>query len=298
MKKIKLLIFALALIVLCLSFTVVSYASEADTLTVSEDFNTVALDGVKYIRVSNERDNVSFKGADYIDIAVEFSAGIVDTVEYANVYSGEKFINLCVCFYSGAGLDLYYVREDTLAEYHAVDSLTAPDYLVHCYGQNLSVTRAKLSGKSYTLTSIDYVQCASFLVDNYYDNFCSKYSGEIIFTSEGCYYLDYIENGVNFEDFEPLDYETLVVHKIEDNEIIDLLRGRSIVKDDMTFIYFTIVLMGVLFGVIPLVVGIICAVKLKGAKSPYNVLAIIAIVISVALIVLLVTMAVMALPFL
>ena len=297
MKRTKIIIAILTVILLLSSLSVISFASD-DTLRIADDYSYVTYGGEKYVRVSSSRDNVNFIYAEYnYDFTVEYTEKQLEQIEGIDLSVEDVFLELRFRFVSGGSATEWYLKEEFLDEYNSVANLTAPLYR----GGGVKTEKDAIFGETVKISSTELISYNWYLVDNRTeDGFCYHYCGRFYIATDGsCYYLDFAENGSNYHNYDLLDFDELTVHKITDPEICEKLCVKSEpTEKSRVFIYATMVMIGLFFGILPLALGILCFMKRKSAKEPYRRLYTILMSACAVAVVLLIILAAIVLPYL
>ena len=273
MKSFKVLVSILALVLLILSLSLVSFADD-QTLVLAEDYSYFEYGGQKYVRVRNIAEGVDFVYSDYFSFSIVYTEKQESEIEDIELSGREGyFARMSIDFINGGRLYEHYVSEEYLDEYNSVADLTSETYSLYINGDRMYIDREILFGEECTITASEILTYRSYDVDITFEPFfCLKDTGEIILSSDGvCYYLDYAENNSRNLDFSLLDHESLVLHKITDTELRDALLGEAEVeRGNKRFIYATSVVLTLLLGVLPIAAFIFCFVKRRGAEPTYR----------------------------
>ena len=273
MKSFKVLVSILALVLLILSLSLVSFADD-QTLVLAEDYSYFEYGGQKYLRVRNTADEVDFVYSDYFSFSIVYTEKQESEIEDIELYGREGyFARLSIDFVNGGSLYEHYVSEEYLDEYNSVADLTSETYSFYTSGDRIVTDRDALFGETCVMSARELLTFRKYGIEiSAEPHFCFKYSGDIILgDDDACYYLDYAENNSRNLDFSILDHDSLVLHKITDSGLCAILQGDGeIEKGSRAFIYTTAVMLSGLFGVLPLALGALCIVKRRGAKEPYR----------------------------
>ena len=280
MKKLKYLILTVILLFSCLGFTAFAEGSAA---TISDDYQTLCIDGNTYSRF-----NASMIDADYyvVDVSVELTALQQETIDKIEFSMTEDSIVAYADIYFKDGGNLYagFLRDDYLKMYNELSTSENGEYIIDFqYPEDniVPVEKSKLFGNPVVLTYEDLEWCDYYsVVMRSEDENLSVYKGSIIFIDDDGYYVDYEEVGVkSWYEFDPYEYEELPAYEISDEELIASLReGESAYyADDFGFFYddnFTETLSAVflifVFAIVPFVILVVFLVLAIRSKTVYR----------------------------
>ena len=296
--KTKIILSLTLFLLLIFAISTLAYASEPK-MTISEDYSYLMYEDYKYVRVSKNIDGVSFGGSfDYLeDEYVVFTERQLLDIDDIVVRVYNKTIHLQIYLASGGYEYLYYVREDYLEDYRLVAEGKSPYIELHY--QDTVYSRDKFFGETVELDPIDCFVSYSITVINTDDSGDIYYQiGVVIYSGENCYYIDFSENNTTYELFDALDFESIVAHKVTDEEIMSLNNVPTDVEPDRYYVDSSVFLMSVLFLLLPLVLIVFCIFKMKKEKEHYRLLFRIIISISTLLILIALILLFIAIPYL
>lgn len=271
MRKTKFWLIAALAVLFAVMLSFGASAEEDPTIIISEDYKTIEYLGDTYTYVSYYADDVTFmnyNAVGYVDFecSEQQKADITDVY----VYEYDNALKLSIYFAQGGKISAYYVLDEHFDEYNLLLQGKSDIYKIN--GEKY--TALDLYTESMVISSLDYILYDAALV-NIYVSTESIYRtlGEIVVDLDGnCYYLDYSENGTKYNDFEALDFDELVVHKVTNPDIIENLTVDEEEPDSNNpiKIILTSIILAMIFLVAPLAVAVLCTVMLRKATSTYK----------------------------
>ena len=276
MKKLKYLILTVILLFSCLGLTAFAEGSAA---TISDDYQTLCIDGNTYSRFDTSMINIDYYALDFYAELTASQQEIINEVE-VELTEDSIIAYATIYFKDGATLSAGFLRDDYLKMYNELSASEDGEYLIDFqYPEDniVPVEKSKLFGNPVVLGSEDLEWCDYYpVVMKSEDGNLSVYKGSILFINDDCYYVNYEEIGVKtLYEFDPYEYDELPAYEISDEELIASIReGESdYYADDFGFFYddnFTETLSAVflifVFAIIPfaiLVVFLILAIRSK-----------------------------------
>ena len=274
MKKIISILFAITLLFSCFGLT--SFAQNS-SLTISEDYKTITVDGKTYSQF-NSNMLASNNTMDRASIQVMLSTAQQNAIDGIHITSDYKQImfGLQIAFKDGISVSISYLRSDLLADYNNLVNNGSDSYdIVFDYPEsNTIVADSKaLYGTEVNLTADFLYQCDYFPVTvSNINNSISVIKGSLLIGDNAYYYVDFANSGIAFgNSFSPWNYANLKAYKITDSTLLEKLETAydAYYYGDFSngftqtlaaiFLIFT-------FGIIPLgilIVGIILAIRSK-----------------------------------
>lgn len=279
----KLLTSVLVFILLFLCVVPISYAASEPT-TLSEDYQTLTLDGNTYSRY-----DISLAMTDYyqelnytISLSntqkesikeVELEANGNKTLVYADIYFKDG-TTLSVGFLQDSIKDEFINLIDGQSGNYVIDFEYPEDNMVTVSPNNLYGEQLLLSAKQ--LNQCDYFYVNSFIADN------SIYvcKGIVIIVDDTYYFACFKELDISDPyDFNPYNCQKLKVHKITDSEVIaSIQKGEdAYYGEDFGFLLdedlgknISSVFLTIVFAVVPFIIFVIFLILAIRSKTVYK----------------------------
>lgn len=279
----KLLISVLVFILLFLCVVPISYAT-SEPATLSEDYQTLTLDGNTYSRYDiSLAMSDSYKKLDYtISLSntqketikeVELEANGNNTLVYADIY-----------FKDGTTLSVGFLQDSIKDEFINLIDGQGGNYVIDFeYPKDnvVTVSPNKLYGEQLLLNANQLEYCDYFYVKSFIaDNNIYVCKGIVIIVDDTYYFACFKELDVNDPyDFEPYNCQKLTVHKITDSEVItsiqdgeDTYYGEDFgflldgdLGKDISSVFLTIV-----FAVVPFIIFVVFLILAIRSKTVYK----------------------------
>jgi len=280
MKKRISILFAIILLFSCFGFT--TYAQKSSN-TLSEDYQTMTVDGKNYSRFNASMLNLD---TSYSNIKLALSKTQKEEIASIELESSKNIsvISVDISFKDGSRLLIDFLRDDLIKEYNTLLNDTSQEYEIDFSWPSGNVVTTKgtsLLGEKIELGSDVLEWCTSFAVtasNNDESMFMTK--GELISYEDNYYYVDFAECGVtNAAYFSLYEYDSLLVHKVTDKDLVKNLADaeKAFHEDDMGFLEnddFTesvsAVFLIAVFAVIPFIILIVCLIFTIRSKAVYR----------------------------
>lgn len=275
MKKYIALLIAVLAMSFCLSFTV---SAESSQFTVSEDLQTVTLDGITYHRV----DATYVILNDYFSLEEEPQL----TPKQQELLRGCQFdaatqynyLEAKYFFRDGSTMSCSYATDDfapILEGYQKDDSTKC---YIEFYTDNAYAKEVQLKGRPTTLTARDLEYCDSYSVTAVTEDACFYIeTGNVIVTNGKFYYADYSELApLDPHNFYVFECETLECYEITDSAVCSKIQkalrdydsfreGTESMWDIVTATFYIF-----LFAVIPAAIMILSLIFCIRGKGYYR----------------------------
>ena len=274
MKKLISILFTMTLLFSCLGLTAFAKSS---SLTISEDYRTITVDGKTYSQFNSNMLDLSGT-VDRTNMQVMLSSSQKDAIHEIVATSDhtQTMFDLGIEFKDGVYVSISYLRNDLLADYnHLVNNrLDSYDINFSYPEHNTIIADSKaLYGTEAMLTSDFLNQCDYFPVTvSNKENSITIIKGSVLIVDDEYYYVDFAELGIAFRNsFDPWDYNSLQAYKITDSSLVEKLETAydnyyfGGFSDGFTQTLSAIFLIFV-FAIIPLgilIAGIILAIRSK-----------------------------------
>jgi hypothetical protein len=296
MKIIKKTTLFLLIAILCIPlFSLYASAGKISTVTFSEDFSTMVLDGTTYSKVNA----LYLSNPQYTKKIVEFIPTETQekTVLKLDVFPCTKsyVVNISIIFKNGDCLESHYVPQDKLQNFNAqMDTYPDKLYITNYpyYGKEKVFSYSLLkdditSGETVTINMED-VYYSGYEVCGYDDGLYFL-KGLIFQYGKNYYYVDCKKsNIVSPNDFDFFE-KTVNAVKITSPELIEILGGESSEDEEISFIIIPTVFC-ILFSVVTLILGIVLTIitkktyrKLWATTAALSLLEIIMLVVLIAI---------------
>ncbi len=269
-----------------------------DTLTVSEDYETVTYNGRLYTRIYDRFDNSSEHSKDIPNSKIILTEEQQKHILSINAHTAEIYVYIYIIYQSGNEFMNVYIDSDRLEEYNTFAeshgdkaSLRQAIYL----NDSIDINYDRLLGeaivqKGYELCYYKYL----LEVTSYSSNgVFAKTSGEILRGDDGnYYYLDYYRFGqetarILSDEYDRRALDEVTLYKITDSEIIDFAESADdnhyydgeddFGYDDDTDDSFTTFIGSVFFFIltvvflfVPFAIMIICVIFAIKKRKPYR----------------------------
>jgi hypothetical protein len=276
MKKYIAMFIAILTLSLCLSFTV---SAAGDDFTISEDFQSITLNGIHYTRMDTSRvsSNYNTRSVDETPQLTHKQQELLRDATFEIIYQS-KIIEAQFFFRDGATLTCSFVSD----EYRQQLNEYLTDDQVECYiefywndGKSKEIDLKQFKGTPVTLERRTLRQCETFPVFvSYNKENLTIIRGCLLVAQDRFYYVDYAEADIH-ESYvlDVYEYDTLDCHEITDPELLsyiedsmgsyyDVAYNSGQFLDIASFIFWAFI-----FAVIPmgiLVVSVIFCIKGKG----------------------------------
>lgn len=253
--------------------------------TISDDYQTLSMDGRSYSRV-----NTSMLEVDYyetLDEQIELSQAQQETVKEirleANAYR-RNIVSAHITFYDGATLSVSFLQNDYLEKYNQIVSGQVQEYIIDFEwpeGNTVKAKKADILGNSVTLTDSDLEWCNYFYVTAQSDDgTLAAITGALIIVDNAYYYVDFAESSI--EDgysFNPYDHPELSAHEITNADLLSNIMDaeEKYYDDDLGFLYdndlsetISAVFMILIFAIVPFVTFILFLILSIRSKTVYK----------------------------
>ena len=273
MKKYKILFSLLLALIISLTLCCVASAYEIFTLEISEDYKTVIYRGEEYFFVPDGDVMSSIYYEDIVsNVDVLYTEKQKAYIESAAVSEKGNGLELEILFKETDNLEyIYYWRSSAREEYLALIEGRGET----CEIYDKSFAADDLFGERVTIPALEAMsQFGNMWVQSFDSTHAFyTYSGLVLYNNSGdCYYLSYFENGTNNYYFDFMNFDELVVHKVTNPDVYELVRGNYTAPDtsDHSKLILTAVALAAFFLVAPLAIGAFCTIKLRRAAEHYR----------------------------
>lgn len=278
-KLISTILFAI-LLFSCLGLTVFAKTP----VTLSEDYQTLTMDGKTYARV-----NASGLEEDYHEQVydqVSLSEAQQKMIQSVSLETNESrtVVYATIAFLDGATLSVDFLQTDYLEDYQKIMDGQIEEYVIDFEWPEGNIVKAKnfdLWVNDTTLTEADLELCDYYYVSvQIADGSLSAKTGMLIVIDTDFYYMDFKEAGIsNWIEFYPYTSGELPAHKITNEELISDLSDAetSYYADEFGFLYdddlsetIASVFLIFLFAVIPFILLVLFLILAIRSKTVYK----------------------------
>lgn len=280
MKKFISIIFTITLIFSCFGLTAFA---ENSSITISEDYQTLSIDGESYSRF-----NASMLEFDCYetDKQITLSKAQQEAIASIELFANEQenIISVDITFKDGAYLSITFLRDDYLDEYNEIINNLSQNYVID-FGwpedNTVVANRDDFFGNAIYLKSNVLEWCDYFYVTaSSSDNSMTVVKGALITYDNEYYYVDFAESGIaDGYSFSPYNYDTLSAHEITNEVLLKSLveAEEAYYADDLGFFFdddFTETISAVflifIFAIIPFAIFIVFLVLAIRSKTVYR----------------------------
>lgn len=271
--------------VLCLGLSLTAYANDRD-FTVSEDYKTIILDGITYIR-TNTSSMIVYETRELgrqPTLSTSQKSELLDTVFRADTQ--KDLLEGTFFFIDGTILSASYLREGYLEEFIHWTTGDDVEYEIDFYwpsGNTVPVTVDQLKGEPVTLGDTTLYWSETYEVTLPIENE-SRYvqRGVVLIENDQYYYLDYPENPQLIINgyYDPSMYSSIDAYEITDPQLLASLKqakkdseqGTQILSSSSFGNTLSAIMMTLLFGVLPLGMLILTGILAIRSKGSYRVI--------------------------
>lgn len=275
MKKYIALLITVLFMSVCLSFTA---SAEFEQLTISEDFQTVTLDGLTFRQV--DATYVIMNDFFTLDQEPQLTQKQQETLRGCRIDMAPDYNYLEATFFfrDGATLSCSYATDDFAPILEAYQQDDSTKCYIEFYTDNAHVTEAQLKGIPTTLNERDLEYCDVYSVTaDMKDDYLYIETGSLIVTNGKFYYADYSE----LDLLEPYNFYAFNCGTLECYEVTDKVACSQVqkaIRDYDSFTEGTETLWDVvtaaffifLFGVIPGVITVLALIFCLRGKGYYR----------------------------
>lgn len=280
MKKLIPLIITTLLLFSCLGLTAFA---ESSSVTISDDYQQLTLDGNTYSRFNTSMVEVNYFS---IDMPVSLSTAqqeLIDEVIF-QINEDTTFIYAEIHFKDGAVLSVEFIRDDYLATYDEISSNQNAEYIIDFEwpeGNTVTTEKTNLFGDSVVLDYGDLEWCDYFpvLMENN-DGALSAHKGSLLIIDEKCYYVNYEEIDVDsWYEFDPYGYDELPAYEVTNTDLLASIQEaeETYYADDFGFLYnddltetISAVFLILVFIVIPFAIFVVFLILAIRSKTVYK----------------------------
>ncbi|MBQ2986016.1 MAG: hypothetical protein IJE23_00885 [Tyzzerella sp.] len=280
MKKLITTIITTILLFSCLGLT--AFANPA-SVTISDDYQKITLDGNTYSRF-----NASAMDVEYFDsdILVELNATQQETIDDVSLQTDADatFIYANIHFKDGAVLSVEFLRDDYLETYHEISASENGTYIIdfeYPEGNTVAVEKSDLFGNSVVLTEDELGWCDYYpVITQSNDGILTADKGSLIIIEDKYYYVNYEEiDAENWHDFNPYEYVNLPAYEISDTALIAKIQEAedAYYSDDFGFLLDDSLTKGVsavflifVFAIIPFAIFVVFLILAFRSKTVYK----------------------------
>ncbi len=277
----KLITSTLIVILLFLCVVPVSYAA-SEPATLSEDYQTLTLDGNTY-----SRSDISQVITDYqpLQDIVSLSSIQQETIKEVTLMANESKVLIYADIYykDGATFTIGYLQDSFKDEYRNLVNGQTDNYVIDfIYPEENTVTVSPkaLYGKQLLLSAKQLNQCDYFPVKAFTDDgsiYVDK--GSILIVDDAYYFACFEELDIDRFDFIPYNYKELAVYKITDSETIaSIQEGENayygedfgFLLDDDLGTKISSVFLVIVFGIVPFAIFLLFLILAIRSKTVYK----------------------------
>ncbi len=298
MKKLSVLILAI-LLCLCLGTTAfaeeytvpvvtfaeadIDYVDGNDTLTLSDDLQTLYLSGQSYSRADTSILELDYSGWEF---TVELTAAQKKTVKLAKaqLFSDDYVVKVNFYMTDGMIMTVNYLRDDLRAEYDRLAAGDADKWVMdfqYPNGNSVAAHEAQLTGQSTVITLEDYSRSMYYPVYAYAGGTLVMKSGALLNLDGSYFYVPYPADMVE-EKYPYMLYEYLEEHphvpalKLTDPALVEQLDAaqQAYYKDDLGFLQddtltekISDVFLVLVFAIVPGAIGVLFLILALVAKK-------------------------------
>lgn len=280
MKKLIATILFAILLFSCLGLT----AFAETPVTISDDYQTITMDGKSYTRI--DASNLDVEYYEQLYKQVELSAAQQEQIKNVHIEGNENLILLYaeITFTDGATLSIDFLQTDYLETYQNFLNGQVEDYTIDFgwpEGNTVDAKNFDLWVNDTTLKQEDLEYCDYYYVSaQSSDGKLSATTGALIVIDSSYYYVDFKEIGVNdYNDFYPQAFETLLAHKISNEKLISKLEDAEttyyadefgfLFNDDLSETIASVFLIFI-FAVIPFILLVLFLILAIRSKTIYK----------------------------
>lgn len=280
MKKIISVIIPVLLLFSCLGLTAFA---ENSSVTISDDYQKLYLDGNSYSRFNNSTIEVEYFS---FNADVELNATQQELIDEVVLETNENItiISADIYFKDGAVLSVGFLHDDYLEIYNEISTGQITECIIDFEwpeGNTVVTEKTALLGDAVTLYGDDLKWCDYYpVIIKTSDESLTLYEGALLIINDEYYYTDFSEAAVaNWYDFNPYDYSELPAHKITDTELLASIKAaeEEYYSDDLGFLYddnltetVSAVFLIFVFAIVPFAILVVFLVLAIRSKTVYR----------------------------